>query len=101
MKYVIPRFKKKNFYSTIFHPDFIENFSNNFSAFIFIRFCAVADELNDYIYMIGGYNQRYKAYQYKISTNTWSGMSDSSTYYSVYVSTYILYKGKKINVFDI
>ena len=31
------------------------------------RFCAVADEGNDYIYVMGGYYNKYKAYQYKVS----------------------------------
>ena len=30
------------------------------------RFCAVADEGNDYIYVMGGYYNKYKAYQYKV-----------------------------------
>ena len=40
------------------------------------RFCAVADELNDKIYMIGGYYSHayYQTRQYKVSTNTWQYM---------------------------
>ena len=45
---------------------------------VFLRFCTVADELNDKIYMLGGYYKTTKAYRYTISTNTWSAMWDSS-----------------------
>ena len=36
--------------------------------------------MSGYIYMIGGYysGPKYDAYQYHISSNTWSGMSDES-----------------------
>ena len=50
------------------------------------RYCAVADELNGYIYMIGGVNHRKDAWQYDVRTNAWSGMADSETAYSIYVS---------------
>ena len=42
------------------------------------RFCTVADELNDKIYMLGGYYKDNKAYIYTISSNSWSAMWDSS-----------------------
>ena len=38
----------------------------------------MSDELNDRIYMLGGYYRTTKAYFYTISTNTWSAMYDSS-----------------------
>ena len=46
------------------------------------RFCAVSDEMHNKIYMIGGYHSHayYKAYQYTISSNSWSPMWDSSLY---------------------
>ena len=49
---------------------------------VYLRFCAVADEMNNKIYMIGGYHSHayYKAYQYTISSNSWSPMWDSSLY---------------------
>ena len=37
-----------------------------FLPFLDTRFCAVADEGNDYIYVMGGYYNKYKAYQYKV-----------------------------------
>ena len=45
---------------------------------LYLRFCTVADELNDKIYMLGGYYKTTKAYIYTISTNSWSAMWDSS-----------------------
>ena len=42
------------------------------------RFCTVADELNDNIYMLGGYYKTTKAYKYSISSNSWTGMWDTS-----------------------
>ena len=42
------------------------------------RFCTVADELNDKIYMLGGYYKTTKAYVYTISSNSWTGMYDTS-----------------------
>ena len=51
------------------------------------RYCAVADELNGYIYMIGGYNHDGKyMQQYDVRTNAWSGMADSESEYSIRVS---------------
>ena len=45
---------------------------------LYLRFCTVADELNDKIYKLGGYYKTTKAYIYTISTNSWSAMWDSS-----------------------
>ena len=47
-------------------------------TFSYLRFCTVSDELNDRIYMLGGYYKTTKAYFYTISTNSWSAMYDSS-----------------------
>ena len=47
-------------------------------SYFYLRFCTVADELNDKIYMLGGYYKTTKAYRYTISTNSWSAMWDSS-----------------------
>ena len=54
--------------------------------FSLFRYCAVADELNGYIYMIGGAYHKYDAWQYDVRSNTWSGMADSETEYSIAVS---------------
>ena len=56
------------------------------------RFCAVADEMNDLIYMIGGYHSHayYQARQYKVSTNAWSTMPvDSNLNYIAKVTIFI------------
>lgn len=50
------------------------------------RYCAVADELNGYIYMIGGYSHGRDMWQYDVRTNAWSGMADSESEYSIRVS---------------
>ena len=50
------------------------------------RYCAVADELNGYIYMIGGYHHGRDMWQYDVRTNAWSGMADSESTYSIRVS---------------
>ena len=56
------------------------------------RYCAVADELNGYIYMIGGYNHDGKyMQQYDVRTNAWSGMADSESEYSIRVSLKYLF----------
>ena len=56
------------------------------------RYCAVADELNGYIYMIGGYNHDGKyMHQYDVRTNAWSGMADSESEYSIRVSLKYFY----------
>ena len=53
----------------------------------FFRFCAVSDELNDKIYMIGGYyyDGKYKSYQYTVSTNSWSNMGNLYRAATVYI----------------
>ena len=53
----------------------------------FLRFCAVADEQNDRIYMIGGAtsSRRQAVRYYRVSTNSWHSPTDSTTYWSVYV----------------
>ena len=38
--------------------------------------------------MIGGVNHRKDAWQYDVRTNAWSGMADSETAYSIYVSLF-------------
>lgn len=52
------------------------------------RFCAVADEENDRIYMIGGVTTavRYSVRYYKVSTNSWHNPTDTTTKYTIYVS---------------
>ena len=52
------------------------------------RFCAVADELNDRIYMIGGpkpWSKKQCRY-YKVSTNTWHECIDKTLVEETYVS---------------
>ena len=54
------------------------------------RFCAVADELNDRIYMVGGASspvarRKYCRY-YRVSTNSWHGCTDATLTYDTYVS---------------
>ena len=51
-----------------------------------IRACWVADEMNDKIYMLGGYYQDYEAWVYTISSNSWAEMYDSSLKYGSHVS---------------
>jgi len=50
------------------------------------RFCAVADEENDRIYMIGGSStaNRYQVRYYKVSTNSWHSPVDKTTKYYTY-----------------
>ena len=52
------------------------------------RFCAVADELNDRIYMVGGANnaRRKLCKYYRVSTNSWHGCYDGTLTYDTYVS---------------
>ena len=61
-------------------------------AYIVTRFCAVADELNDRIYMIGGpkpWSKKQCRY-YKVSTNTWHECVDKTLVEETYVSLKLL-----------
>ena len=51
------------------------------------RFCAVADELNDRIYMVGGATtaRRKLCKYYRVSTNSWHGCNDGTLNYNAYV----------------
>ena len=49
------------------------------------RFCAIADEMNDIIYMIGGNYQRRKARKYMVQSNSWVNMADGSLSYDARV----------------
>ena len=52
------------------------------------RFCAVADEINGKIYMLGGVKSHayWNAYQYTIANNAWSPMQDSSLHHHSFVT---------------
>ena len=66
----------------------ILNIINDFMT----RFCAVADELNDRIYMIGGpkpWSKKQCRY-YKVSTNTWHECVDKTLEEETYVSLKLL-----------
>ena len=59
-----------------------------YHTYIVPRFCAVADELNDRIYMIGGpkpWSKKQCRY-YKVSTNTWHECVDKTLVEETYVS---------------
>ena len=55
---------------------------------VIFRFCAVADELNDRIYTIGGADiaKRRSCRYYSVSTNTWDLCEDKNLQADTYVS---------------
>ena len=52
-----------------------------YNRFNVLRHCAVADELNLLIYMVGGVNRRRDSRQYNIRSNQWQNMADNSLNY--------------------
>ena len=70
----------------------IKIFNFIITLFIMKRFCAVADELNDRIYMIGGpkpWSKKQCRY-YKVSTDTWHECVDKTLAEETYVSLMIV-----------
>ena len=62
--------------------------SSNLVNIVIFRFCAVADELNDRIYTIGGADiaKRRSCRYYSVSTNTWDLCEDKNLQADTYVS---------------
>ena len=52
------------------------------------RHCAIADDQNDVIYMLGGYYTTTYARKFRISTLTWESLYDNSIYYAAKVSKF-------------